>query len=169
MDAHPWTHRVMAAEILRENRIAANEEEIAGLKGQRMKIAPFRRYLYLDFNSEVENAAISFAVKLKGDAQWYASDLGNPSFRIARNGWTRTTVRLPRVVEPQQIEKLAMRCDALPETFTNKDTTPIEPQCRIINFSKAFLLKVDNTPGAALPFKPPPLQLRLGEMREFTR
>ncbi|NOT58913.1 MAG: hypothetical protein HOP19_01680 [Acidobacteria bacterium] len=169
MDLQPWSHRVMAAEILRENRIAKTDDEIAGLSGMRLKIAPFRRYLYLDFDGEVQNAGLSFLVKLKGDAQWYASDLGNPSFRITRNGWARTTVRLPRVVEAAQIEKLAVRCDALPETFTNRDVTPPEPRCQVKAWGKMFLLKADDTPGAALAFKTAPLSLRVGEMREVTR
>ncbi len=167
MDAHPWSHRVMAAEMLREGRIAANDGEITGLNGMRMKIAPFRRYLYLDFDGDVQNAGLSLLVKLKGDPQWYASDLGNPTFRITRNGWVRTTIRLPRVVESQQIERLAIRCDALSETFTNREAAPKEPLCQIKSWGKMFLLKADNTPGAPLAFKTAPLSLRVGEMREF--
>ncbi len=169
MDAHPWSHRVMAAEILRENRIAKTDDEIAGLNGMRLKIAPFRRYLYLDFDGEVQNAGLSFLVKLKGDAQWYASDLGNPTFRITRNGWVRTTIRLPRVVESQQVERLAVRCDALPETFTNREAAPKEPLCQVKAWGKMFLLKADNTPGAPLAFKTAPMSLRVGEMREVAR
>ncbi len=169
MDAHPWSHRVMAAEMLREGRIATKEDDIAGLSGMRMKIAPFRRYLYLDFDGEVQNAGLSFLVKLKGDAQWYASDLGNPTFRITRNGWVRTTVRLPKVVQPEQVERLAIRCDALPETFTNREAAPKEPLCQVKAWGKMFLLKADDTPGVPLAFKTAPMSLRVGEMREVVR
>ena len=169
MDAHPWSHRVMAAEMLREGRIAKSEDEVAGLSGMNMFIVPFRRYLYLDFDGEVQNAGLSFLVKLKGDAQWYASDLGNPTFRITRNGWVRTTVRLPKIVQPEQVEKLAVRCDALPETFTLRAVTPKEPLCQVKAWGKMFLLKADDTPGAPLAFKTAPVSLRVGEMREVLR
>ena len=168
MDKHPWTHRLMAAEMLREGRIATNEDELVGLKGMRMKIADFRRYLYLDAQAELQNAGLSFAVKLKGDAQWYASDLGNPSFRITRNGWFRTTVRLPKIVQPQQVERIAVRCDALPETFTNKEAALLEPNCRVSVFGTTFLLKDDFTPGATIHLKAAtPTTLGMGEMREI--
>jgi hypothetical protein len=105
MDAHPWTYRVMADEMLREGKLT--KERTLGLR-----IADFRHYLFVDANSTLRNGALlSFAVKLKGDPKWYPSDLGIGYYKIDRSGFVRSTIRLPQAIKAQQIERLSVRCD----------------------------------------------------------
>ena len=105
MDAQPWTYRVMADEMKREGKLTG--ERTLGLR-----IADFSHYLFIDANSTLRNGALlSFAVKLKGDPKWYPSDLGIGYYKIDRSGFIRTTIRLPQAIKPQQIERLAVRCD----------------------------------------------------------
>ncbi len=166
MDQNPWTYRLMFEEMQREGRIAATDTEVAGAAGLGMKIIDPRRYLYFDGSATQTNAALSFTVKLKGDPRWYASDLGHSYFRIDRSGWFRSTVRLPPVRSVEQIERIAVRCDALPETPTRKQDFRPEPTCTVNALSKVFLLDAAFHPGVTLPLSANPLQLRFGEMME---
>jgi hypothetical protein len=169
MDQNPWTYRLMFEEMQREGRIAATDAEVAGAAGLGMKIIDPRRYLYFDGESTQTNAALSFAVKLKGDPRWYASDLGHSYFRIDRSGWFRSTVRLPPLHGAEQIEQIAVKCDALPETQTRRQDFRPEPTCAISTIRKAFLLDQSFHPGATLPLASGPWQLRFGEMAEIYR
>ncbi len=167
MDLNPWTYRLMYEEMLREGRIATTDAEVAGAAGIGMKIIDPRRYLYLDGAAAQTNAALSFAVKLKGDPRWYASDLGHSYFRIDRSGWFRSTVRLPRMSGMGQIERIAVRCDALPDKPTRKQEFRPEPTCAVDTISKVFLLDEAFRPGSMLSPAASQLQLRFGEMVEI--
>jgi len=167
MDLHPWTYRVMADELKREGRIARDDAEIAGTAGLGMKIADPRCYLYFDAGGEQKHAALSFAVKLKGDPRWYASDLGASSFRIARDGWFRTTVRMPARIGLDAIEQVVARCDAMTEAW--KQTPPATPLCGLDKINKLFLLDEDFRPVEPLRINLPALALGFGEAQEIYR
>ena len=112
-----------------------------------------RRYLYFDGSSTNTNSALSFAVKLKGDAHWYASDLGNSYFRIDRSGWFRSTVRLPKINNTNHIEQIVVRCEALPDTQSRKQDFKPEPTCAIETMNKIFLLDEKFIPSDFVEFE----------------
>ena len=168
MDQNPWTYRIMYDEMLREGKIA-NDSEVIGATGLGIKMLDPRRYLYFDGASTNTNSALSFAVKLKGDAHWYASDLGNSYFRIDRSGWFRSTVRLPEINGLSNIEQIVVHCNALPDTQTRKQDFKPEPSCAIQTMNKVFLLDGKFIPSVSLPLKTKDSFLRFGESLEFYR
>ena len=89
MDRRPWTYQVMADEMIREGKIT--EERKPG-----QAINDLRNYVYFDISSNQTRAALSVAVKLKGDPVWRASDWGIANYRIDRSGNFRTTALLPK-------------------------------------------------------------------------
>ena len=168
MDQNPWTYRLMYDEMLREGKIAT-DAEVIGAAGLGIKMLDPRRYLYFDGSSTNTNSALSFAVKLKGDAKWYASDLGQSYFRIDRSGWFRSTVRLPKINHTNQIEQIVVRCEALPDTQARKQDFKPEPTCAIETINKIFLLDEKFTPSASMQLKVKNTPLRFGEMLEIFR
>lgn len=168
MDQQPWTYRLMYDEMVREGKIA-NDSEVVGAAGLGIKMLDPRRYLYFDGASIQTNSALSFAVKLKGDTHWYASDLGHSYFRIDRNGWFRSTVRLPKINSTDQIEQIVVRCEALPDTQKKKQDFIPEPTCAIETINKIFLLNDKFAPSASLPLQVKQLPLRFGESVEIYR
>ena len=135
MDAHPWTYRVMADEMAREGKLT--EERTLGLR-----IADFRRYLFIDVDETVRNGAlVSFAVKLKGDPKWYPSDLGISYYKIERSGFIRTTIRLPQAIKPEQIERLAARCDVPGNPRSREEIEKAtSASCEVRSVNKVLLL-----------------------------
>jgi len=91
MDAHPWTYRVTSEEMRREGKIADQAKAGDGV------IPDPRRYVFVEACSELENAALSFGVRVPGPdgARWYDSDRGRDDFRIVRAGCFRGGVPLP--------------------------------------------------------------------------
>jgi len=157
MDKYPWTWQVMAEEMLREGKLT--DERTLG-----KRIADLRNYLYLDAESEQKNGgAISFAVKLKNDPVWYNSDQGIGSYRIDRSGFYRTTIRLPRRIMPDEIERVAVAC-GLPgnprsEEENQKASTA---RCELKSVNKIFLLDDQFQPAAPLPMRLRPVSVSFG-------
>src|SRR5262249_11055447 len=92
MDDHPWTYAVTATEMQREAKIVNDAAPGSG------KIPDLRRYVHVEACTELQNAAVSFAVHAidsAGAARWYESDRGLPEFRIVRSGCFRGAVPLP--------------------------------------------------------------------------
>ena len=168
MDQNPWTYRLMYDEMLREGKIA-NDAEVIGAAGLGIKMLDPRRYLYFDGSSTNTNSALSFAVKLKGDTRWYASDLGQSYFRIDRSGWFRSTVRLPKISNTNKIEQIVVRCEALPDTQARKQDFKPEPTCAIETINKVFLLDEKFIPSASVNLNVKQTPLRFGEMLEIYR
>jgi hypothetical protein len=159
MDRFPWTYRIMSQEMIREGKIV-NERSLGA------RIADLRSYLYLDANSKQQNgAAISFAVKLKGKPNWYASDLGIPSYKVERSGYYRTTIRLPLGTGLDQIERIAVKCDL---TGNPRSKEEIEKaagaQCDLGSVDKIFLLDEKYQPGKGLKIMSGGMTLPYGEM-----
>lgn len=103
MDLFPQTYRVMTEELQREHRISPSPTGIN-------IIADPRDYFYIEASSEQVGAALGFDVKVAGQAEVFASDLGDARLRIDRGGNFRTAVRLPHGVAPAAIESVTARC-----------------------------------------------------------
>ena len=160
MDRQPWIYLLMAAELQREGKIS--ETSRAG-----NQMADPRHYLYIDASSEVNGTALSFAVKLKADPKWYASDLGINNYKIDRSGYFRTTVRLPAGTRLDQIERIAVRCDAAGNPKSGEEIRKLSAaECGLDTFNKAFMLDSSFQPGPSLPVRIKPLKLRFGEAIE---
>lgn len=161
MDRNPWTYQVMAAELMREGKISE-----ASRGGNQM--ADPRRYLYLDAASELREAALSFDVKLKADPKRYTSDLGINYYKIDRSGYFRTTVRLPAGATVDQIERIAVRCDAAGNPKSAAEIKKLSvAECDLNRVNKAFMLDEHFKPGPTLPVHIDPLKLRFGEALEL--
>lgn len=162
MDQHPWTYRVMAEEMLREGKITENRA-IGRL------IADLRRYLMIEASSTQNGAvAVSFAVKLKGDAHWYTSDWGITGYKIERSGYFRSTVLLPPKTKLAALEKIAVRCDVFtpPKTKDEQDKLSAAT-CAFKGLNKVFLLGENYQPAPPLKLKPQAATLKFGEAVEF--
>ena len=103
MDRYPQTYRVMTEELQREHRISPTPTGIN-------VIADPRDYFYIEASSEQTGAALGFDVKVAGQPDIFASDIGDPRLRIDRSGNFRTAVRLPHGVSPAAVETVTARC-----------------------------------------------------------
>jgi hypothetical protein len=160
MDRHPWIYQLMAAELHREGKISETS------RGGNQMADP-RHYLYLDAASELSGTALSFAVKLKENPKWYESDLGINYYRIDRSGYFRTTVRLPAGTRLDQIERIAVRCDAAGNPRSGEEIKKLSAaECGLNTVNKAFMLDASFQPGPSLPVHIKPLKLRFGEAIE---
>lgn len=160
MDRNPWIYPVMAAELEREGKISE-----ASRGGNQM--ADPRNYLYIDASSELNGTATSFAVKLRGNPKWYESDLGINYYRIDRSEYFRTTVRLPAGTTLNQIERIAVRCDAAGNPKSGDEIKKLAAaECALNTMNKAFMLDARFTPGRSLALHVKPVRLRIGEAIE---
>jgi hypothetical protein len=92
MDAHPWTHELASKEMVREKKL---REDAAAGSGA---IPDPRRFVFVEACTELQNAAIAFAVRARdasGQTRWFDSDRGRAQFRIVRSGCFRGAVPLP--------------------------------------------------------------------------
>jgi hypothetical protein len=162
MDQHPWTYRIMAEEMIREGKIS--ETRAIG-----RLIADLRRYLMIEANStQTGSVALSFAVKLKGDAHWYPSDWGLAGYKIERSGYFRSTVLLPPQTKLPALEKIAIRCDVFAPPKNREEQEKLSSAtCEFKGFNKVFLLAPDYQPGKPLKLVPQAATLKFGEAMEF--
>ena len=105
MDENPWTYKIMAEEMIRENKYEdpANPATIT--------VSDARNYLYLEFNtSEFNGARITFGVQLLNDENWYFT-YHNFDFVAAVNkaGWRRSTIELPTGATIDDFVKLQIK------------------------------------------------------------
>lgn len=163
MDKHPWTYSVMAAEMIREGKIT--DERTLGAR-----IGDLRNYLYIDVASNQQSGALfSMAVKLKNDPRWYTSDFGISSYKIERSGYFRTTIRLPKGTKPNQIERLAARCDLTGNPRSKEEIgKATAAQCELGSINKVFFLNDGHQPGISLPVKGTATKILFGEAVEFS-
>lgn len=161
MDRHPWTYQVMADEMIREGKIT--EERKPG-----QAINDLRNYVYFDIRSNQTGAALSVAVKLKGDPVWRASDWGIANYRIDRSGNFRTTALLPKRARLEEIERVVARCDVKGDPKTQSDLSQVpSASCDLRSINKIFVLDDDYMPGEPLKLSFRPLRIGSGEMIEI--
>lgn len=161
MDRHPWTYRVMADEMIREGKIT--EERKPG-----QAINDLRNYVYFDISSNQTGAALSVAVKLKGDPVWRASDWGIANYRIDRSGNFRTTALLPKRARLEEIERVVARCNVKGDPKTQPELSQVPfASCDLHSINKMFVLNDDYQPGAPLRLSFHPIKISSGEMVEI--
>jgi hypothetical protein len=161
MDRNAWIYEFMAAELEREGKISESSQ--AG-----NQVADPRRYLYFEASSEVHATALSFAVKLKNNPNWYTSDLGINYYKIDRSGYFRTTVRLPAAAKLDQIERIAARCDASGNPRSAEEIKKLAAaQCELKTVNKVFILDEHFQPRPSLPVHIKPVTIRNGEVIEI--
>ncbi|MBO0800829.1 MAG: hypothetical protein J2P31_18585, partial [Blastocatellia bacterium] len=161
MDRHPWTYRVMADEMIREEKIT--DERKPG-----RSINDLRNYVYFDISSNQTGAALSVAVKLKGDPVWRASDWGISNYRIDRSGNFRTTALLPKRARLEEIERIIARCDVKGDPRNKEELSQVpSASCDLRSINKIFVLNDDYLPGPPLKLSFQPVKLGFGEMVEI--
>ena len=161
MDRRPWTYLVMADEMIREGKITDERKP-----GQ--AINDLRNYVYFDISSNQTGAALSVAVKLKGDPVWRASDWGIANYRIDRSGNFRTTALLPKRASLEEIERVVARCDVKGDPKNNAELSQVpSAACDLRSVNKIFVLDDDYQPGASLKLSFRPAKISAGEMVEI--
>lgn len=153
MDLFPQTYRAMAEELQREGRISDTPSDIN-------TVADPREYLYVEAVSEQGGAAVAFDVKLKGRADVFKSDMGEPRLRIERSGYYRTGIRLPKGAAPDSIESVTARCHPHPANASGGT-------CGRLKLVRVLTLGPDFVPRALPHAAQPETTLAAGETREF--
>lgn len=162
MDEHPWTYRIMDEEVVRQGKTASGDALIPG------KGADPHRYLYIDAIGHPQDAAVSFDVKFRGNPVWATSDFGIGYYRIDRDGYFRTTVRLPEGEDAGKIEQLAARCDLDFAPGKPADARRItQATCGETRVNKIFVLDRQDRLRLVLPQHPAAVNLKLGEVIEL--
>jgi hypothetical protein len=131
-------------------------------------INDLRNYVYFDISSNQTGAALSVAVKLKGDPVWRASDWGIANYRIDRSGIFRTTALLPKQARLEEIERVVARCDVKGDPKTQSELSQVpSATCDLRSVNKIFVLDDDYRPGASLKLSFRPIKISSGEMVEI--
>ena len=155
MDAHPWTYRVAAEEMMREGKIANDPPAGSGV------IPDPRRYVFVEACTELTAARLSFGVRVDTPEgpQWFDSDRGRDDFRIARTGCFRAAVPLPagRTVpnairfrawpqaDSKERDAAAVRVRRVNGLFTLGDD--FLPWASTFEWTGSLQLKVDGSPA----------------------
>lgn len=153
MDAAPVTYRVMTEELRREGRVSDTPSDIN-------TVADPREYLYVEAASGQEGAAVAFDVRLKGRADVFRSDMGEPRLRIERSGHYRTGIRLPKGAAPDSIESVTARCHPHPANASGG-------ACKRLKLLRVLTLGADFVPRALPHPAQPEVSLAAGETRLF--
>ena len=135
MDANPWTYEVMAKELVREGKIAADAPPGQGT------IPDPRRYVILEGCGEAGHNALAMSVKV--DDRWWPSDRGVTEYRIARDGCFRAAIPLPGAASARDVS--AVRVQAFPR----KDK-PANTPSRFTRLNTVFSLNERFAPGPRL-------------------
>jgi hypothetical protein len=161
MDRHPWTYRVMADEMIREEKISAERKP-----GR--TINDLRNYVYFDISSNQTGTALSVAIKLRGDPVWRASDWGIANYRIERSVNFRTTTLLPRRARLEEIERIVVRCDIKGDPKIQAELSQVpSASCDLRSVNKIFVLDDDYRPAAPMKLSFQPIKIASGEMVEI--
>jgi hypothetical protein len=140
MDEHPVTYRVMAQELIRENKV----RPFGLVDGE--KAGDPRTYLYLEAKVSNQHSALATLVRLRGERRWLSSHLGRNDYAISRDGWIRTTVELPPRVPAAAIEEIGFEC------LVDGEEKPeaVAGTCRLEAVAKTFLLDAAYKPQPSL-------------------
>lgn len=155
MDENGWTYRIMAAELIRENRVnAARLDENT--------IADPRDYLYAEiFVEELRGAAIAVEAETP-DGMRISSDDGVESLRVNRRGYVRIALRLPPEFSKKSPLALAVRCHKISTAAADQESV-----CQNVNPVKAVRLDINYLPRA-VKIKSKPRSVKAGEIVRFT-
>jgi CheY-like chemotaxis protein len=159
MDAHPIAYKVMAQELVREDKL----RPWGVVDGE--KISEPRNYLYVELKLGKLESAVSTLVRLKGGAKYYSSSIGRTDYAISiakRNpaestfGFARTTVELPPGTRADQIAEIGFEC-------VTPEKTPTGP-CRVEAVTKTFLLDSGYRPGSNVWTMAQPVEIPAGQI-----
>jgi hypothetical protein len=136
MDDEPWTYAVTSAETAREGRVDPAALPRSG------KLPDPRQYATIEACAEVTGATLAFDIGVRdrdGQVNWFATDRGEASFRIARGGCFRGGAPLPEGTSPKAIVSLRARVYAR--------TSQARVVLRSVN--RVFMLNASYTPALA--------------------
>jgi hypothetical protein len=150
MDRHPWSYALTAVEMKREGKIADGAAPNSG------QIPDLRRYVFIEGCGEVGNAALAFAVAVRGPRphadgealEWVASDRGIRQFRIVRDGCFRAAIPLPPGAQARDIRALRTIAYERPPAEGQRPV-PAGP-VRLTRINKVFMLDGRYLPGPSL-------------------
>jgi len=134
MDANAWTYEVMAKELARERKIAANAPPGHGT------IPHPTRFVFLEACGEAGTNALTASVNAGGN--WHASDRGVAAYRIVRDGCFRAAIPLPDSASAGDVSSI--RFEAHPRPDRQAGTS------RITRVNRVFALDGRFMPGPSL-------------------
>jgi hypothetical protein len=143
----------MTEELQREGRVSDSPSDIN-------TVADPREYLYVEAASEQAGAAVAFDAKLKGRAEVFRSDMGEPRLRIERGGYYRTGIRLPKGFTADSVESVTARCHPHPPAASGGT-------CGRLRLVRVLTLGPDFVPRALPVQAQPEATLAAGETRLF--
>lgn len=132
MDAHPWLYDVMAAELTREGKIAADPPIGQGT------ITDPRRFVFVEGCGQLAEKALAFAVRV--GTQWISSDRGQRAYRIVRDGCFRAAIPLPAGATMKDVRSIRA------EVFAREGKTHTAP-ARLTRINTVFTLDQHFVPG----------------------
>lgn len=145
MDANPWMYAVTSAEMVRENEVDAAAPAGSG------RIPDPRRYATIEACGDVHDATLAFDIGVTrgSDVEWFATDRGNPQFRIARGGCFRGGAPLPDDTTPQNIVGLRVRAYTRPSREGEAPLAPGTGHVVMTRVNRVFMLNRDFVPVPA--------------------
>lgn len=155
MDQTPITWRVMAQELIRENKL----RPAGAVDGER--ISDPRNYLFIEAKIRNQRSRAAAVVKLTGKPTWYTANLGRTDLAIERDGWVRTTVELPPGTKANQIAEVGFQCLAA-------DREKDAGICEVLEISKMFLLTEAILPGPSFYKQTQPVTIPSGQVHTWT-
>ena len=108
MDENPWTYRIMAEELISENRYEepADPESVI--------ISDVRNYIYIEYGGSTsgQNITLEISTNFIGSCGAYVHHHNYPEFGYGYGGGThRTTIELPEGFDPSQLHELGFISD----------------------------------------------------------
>ena len=147
MDAHAWLYEVMAQELKREGKIAADPSPGRGT------IPDPRRFVFVEGCGTLAEKGLAFAVRV--GTQWISSDRGRSDFRIVRDGCFRAAIPLPPNATIKDVR--AIRA----QVFAREGKTNTLP-ARLTRINTLFMLDEQFVPSRPLLHWESTAQLRPG-------
>jgi hypothetical protein len=148
MDRQPWMYATTSKEMRREGRIDPNGQPGSG------RIPDPRRYGMLEACGDVTDATIAFDVGVKADdgsVAWFATDRGDPRFRIARGGCFRGGAPLSEGTTPARIAGLRVRAYPRPPREGEPAPPPGSGSVTLRSVNMIFMLDDQYVPSKS-PF-----------------
>ena len=153
MDENAWTYRIMAEELMRENRV--NPQNLG-----ENTIADLRDYFYVEVQSEPQNSAIAIQMNAP-DGKIISSDDGRETLRVNRPGFLRIALRALQIPRGKFPSNLAVSCYAAAKRSDNRESL-----CRNINVIKIIRLD-ENFRPQEVKLSNSPQNLKAGESAVF--
>jgi hypothetical protein len=147
MDAHPWMYEVMAQELKREGKIAADAQPGHGT------IPDPRRFVFIEGCGTLAEKGLAFAVRV--GTQWISSDRDRSEYRIVRDGCFRAAIPLPPAATVKDVR--AIRAQVFARDGKNNTAT-----ARLTRINTIFALDERFVPGTPILHWEGAAQLRPG-------